>query len=99
MNEMIERVAAALLVHITGGNADEVWAALPEEAFAGRPRDSYRAMARAAIEAMRDPGRDFIWNAVYAIEPPLSCIMGHDLGDDEAEQVYQAVIDAALKQS
>jgi hypothetical protein len=54
MNEMIDRVAAALLRHAVGGG-EEVWAILPEEAFGGRPRDAYRAQARAAIEAMREP--------------------------------------------
>ncbi len=49
-------------------------------------------VARAAIEAMRDPGRDFIWAAARRIKTS-------DCGGQTAEELYQAVIDAILNPS
>ncbi len=86
MNEIIDRVARAIM------DAD------------GDPEgckilDYRRARARAAIVAMRELGDDFIWNAVSQYRPMLNCIRGHDLGGEEAVKVYQAVIDAALREN
>jgi len=85
MSEMIKRVAKAIM------DADG-------DPKASEPLNYQINRARAAIEAMRDPGDDFIWNAVSQYRPMLNCIRGHDLGGEEAVKVYQAVIDAALKE-
>ncbi len=85
MSEMIKRVARAIM-HADG------------DPKASEPLSYQINRARAAIEAMRDPGDDFIWNAVSQYRPMLNCIRGHDLGGEEAVKVYQAVIDAVLKE-
>lgn len=54
-------------------------------------------VGRAAIDAMR-PSKEFIWEAVYNLRPMLNCIRGHDLTSDEAYRIFNAVIDAALKE-
>jgi hypothetical protein len=79
MNEMIERVAQAM-----HGNRYE-W---PRPEFAEH-REDYRAMARKAIEAMREPTEAML----DAIEAPP----GVSQWRDYAERDWHVMIDAALK--
>lgn len=81
MDSMIERVARAIAKTDHGGRvADEgYW----QTACTGS--NSYRAMARAALEAMREPTHAMLWSR----EMP-------DIGPDEIRVLWQAMIDAAL---
>lgn len=78
MTEMIERVASVIAEH--GGDNWETCLKAPAQRRAGM----YRAMARAAIEAMREPT-----DAMIACDDFPYC-------PAEARAYWHAMIDAAL---
>lgn len=79
MTEMVERVAKAIAEH--GGSNWETCLKAPGQRMAGM----YRAMARAAIEAMREPTVEMCRDAAW-----------DDYGPDECQTCWRAMIDAAL---
>ncbi len=96
MNEMVERVARAIQqVSEQDGAApyDGLDAILGAKA-AQQERDRLFAQAHAAIAAMRDPTP-----AMTAVHKPMG---GNQLcdgaRDEQAAEVWQAMIDAALKE-
>jgi hypothetical protein len=78
MNEMVERVARALLDSCRTGNITRV--------------DGARLMARAAIEAMREPT-----TAMIEAEPPDDGEFSKGNSAAHAKAFWQAMIDEALK--
>lgn len=86
MSEMVERVAKAIeaagLAYLKGQDDKTGWADVPDELF-----------ARAAIAAMREP---------TPMMRDAACDVGPDTNNgcfsyDNADIVYQAMIDEALK--
>lgn len=90
---MIEKVARAIYEGRNGTGA-KAWGALPNS-----HRDPYRADARAAIAAMREPSE----RMVYVGEGYADFVLplGHDNSGDgrrkEMRMAFTAMIDAALK--
>lgn len=82
MNAMIERVARALY---DAQSDDGDW--LMHES-GGPVRTEYRAMARAAIEALREPT-----NAMCFVNGPGD---QHNYADAAARETWRKMIDAAL---
>jgi hypothetical protein len=80
---MVEKVARAIAHDI---HKDGDWGLDGATAYEGRTAE-FEAMARAAIEAMREPTRDMKW----AHELP-------HIGPDEIEEMWRAMIDAALSE-
>lgn len=95
MSEMVERVAKAIY------EADGVWSLAfpwPTMGSDGQSPDNYRRIARAAVEAMREPTEDMRFAGGNSIAYP-SVYMG---GPGEARmraasQYYTAMIEAALE--
>jgi hypothetical protein len=85
MSEMVERVAKAL--SIVDGNHPDACSNDEEEIPAWK---LYVKDARAAIEAMREPTEAMLNEAVGALD-------SHNVGSHEANIVWQAMIDEALK--
>lgn len=87
MSEMVERVKVALI------DADVKWYAerhpsVPEQEIRDlTDDDNYRAIARAAIKAMREPTRDV-----------LSAFVDADTSFDDAKTRWECAIDAALSE-
>lgn len=89
MSDMIETVAKAMWHAIAPLNPWET--ALDEDYYDGPGRDNTRKMARAAIEAMREPTKEMSEKLEYAL-----LLWAQDKGTNE--DVYYAAIDAALSQ-
>lgn len=60
--------------------------------------EDWHEMARAAIEAMREPTQAMI-DAVYEDCKGRSCIFNHDVGGEDVEAFWRAMISAALERS
>jgi hypothetical protein len=96
MSEMVERVARALHAQYHGammaGGAAETAEVAWKRADASGDHDQWRAEARAAIEAMREPTDAMIEAAVTAdAAEPIH------FGAHEAIAMWRAMIDAAVK--
>ena len=93
---MVERVARAIC-RAGGKNPDEVMLSLGGEKTL--MWEAFEDVARAAIEAMREPteamtaagSRVDVWHSW--------CAAGERIVDDSAGDVYRGMIDAALKDS
>lgn len=87
MSEMVERVAKAMELVM-----------IQRQGMFGTSRDASSALARAAIEAMREPTEEMIDSA-----NATAAYWHHDTSEVESEwreemlQEYQAMIDEALK--
>lgn len=99
MSEMVERVKVALI------DADVKWYAerhpsVPEQEIRDwTDDDNYRAIARAAIEAMREPTDEMVDVGQDAFAEGINMVAGHPEPSDEASyQTYIAMIDAALSE-
>jgi hypothetical protein len=84
-NEMIERVAKAMRNSAFNKKEHTEWDDLGKSV-----KDFYRTMAKAAIEAMREPTEEMV-RAVKA-HPDF---LGY--GDDEFDWIFKVMIEAALK--
>lgn len=85
----IEEVAKAIY------EADDVWSEAfpwPTMGCKDQSADNYRRIARAAIEALRDPTTNMILQGLIQSERD-----DIELTLDEVEQLWRAMIDAALK--
>lgn len=100
MSEMIERAAKAMYLSRYDGptvegqpTPDSFWPDRLDEIVSGPPFDAngYRSMARAAIEAMREPTNEMLNYETDTFSIQTNCHMcgGHLEG-------WQAMIDAAL---
>ena len=93
MTEMVERAAQAMYESIGGGQG--IYAAWLENEESGK--ENYRRMARAAIEAMREPSDDMLRQVERQYDGTDSYEMWCDLGFDESTiNAWQAMIDSAL---
>lgn len=98
MNEMIERVALALKAKIGEAfNAKPIPHSPPEWGAWSATGGSLNLeeLARAAIEAMREPTEEMIEAAYYPAGEPGD----QSVSRSEAEETWHAMIDAALKES
>lgn len=88
MSEMVDRVARAIFVAM-GGHADE-WLMYDDDV-----RDEYRAPARAAVEAMREPTEDML-----DVGYENNGFIIYQLGPQRfgAGDAYRSMIDTALGQ-
>lgn len=90
MIEMIERVAKAIY------EADDVWCAAfpwPSMGSMDQSPDNYRRIARAAVEAMREPTEEML----AAGSRSRTASDRFDNGDDTLAPEFTAMIDEALK--
>lgn len=88
MNEMVERVAQAIAL----------WDGTEWGGFLGSrecSRNRYRDMARAAIEAMRDPTLEM--QAAVAFDHDIQCGLDDCNKHDIPDKAWRIMIDAALK--
>ena len=83
----IEEVAKALADHVHQGGD---YGMTGDDAFADR-RDDYLAMARAAIEALRQPTTNMVLMGLVRSERD-----DIDLTLEEVEEIWRAMIDDAL---
>lgn len=83
----IEEVAKALANHVHQGGD---YGMTGEDAFDGR-RDDYLAMARAAVDAMREPTANMILKGLVRSERD-----DIELTLEEVEDIWRAMIDDAL---
>lgn len=90
MNEMIERVARA--IYAAQWNDPHCAPPIPFEDAVQDPRHSLVEMAKAAIEAMREPTKAMLEAANTVI---VGDFIEHK--SDEAYLYYRAIIDAALQ--
>lgn len=98
MSEMIERVAKAMSV----ADSDcDLWDAISEDGdgcgYLGK--NEYRLMARAAIEAMREPTGKMVKAACGAMSPAKRPTPDRVSSAQKHRIRYQAMIDAALTKS
>lgn len=84
MNEMVERVAAAL------DKAAIEWCAKTQEGMADMPAE---LLAQAAIEAMREPTQDMVWEG----ESAASLYLCKPQNDEGVPHVWREMIRAALR--
>jgi hypothetical protein len=95
MSEMVERVARAMAVVDKG---DDMWDVVSDDGdgYGYVGKNEYRAMARAAIEAMREPTEAMIRRLS---ECDLTCGYGDVffIADESAKDAWKATIDEALK--
>lgn len=94
MSEMIERVAAA------------IWALYPDtdcpnyaELSEWAKEEKARPLARAAIEAMREPSMNMVTNGVLEAQKYPCALEDQIPGVQQMQAGYQAMIDAALGKS
>lgn len=94
-SEMVERVARAMW---KSQCPNTPWdAALDEDYYDGPGRTTLRSMARAAIEAMREPNEAMLRAGDDLYMAGVNVINGvPELGDEASFQLYRAMIDAAL---
>lgn len=97
MSEMVERVAKALFRSRCFPEHEEFWPDRIDEIVSGPPfdADGFRGMSRAAIEAMREPTGEMVENG--AADFPIAKDYGPEKYHPAAKQIYQAMIDEALK--
>lgn len=88
MSEMIERVAKAILA--TTGEPT-MW-----DHYAPGTQEHYRSMARAAIEAMREPTAAMIEVGDASVDLDWSLEPGEGLDGVDVTPAWRAMIDAAL---
>ncbi len=97
--EMVERVAKTLHAHNNHAD-DDSWASRAWLELSEKARYTYRSIARAAIEAMREPtgamtdkGARYEWT-----RPSTAGSFNEDffLYEEEVAKLWQGLIDAAL---
>ncbi len=96
MSEMVERAARAMALE---DNGVDHWDVMSEDGdghgYVGK--NEYQMMARAAIEAMREPTQEMITAAMVQLHPSVDERGVIQQAVDGARLDWQAMIDAALK--
>jgi hypothetical protein len=95
VSEMIERVAKAIAKHEGAIIDDKDWNG---PLLADRGRVMFRAVAKVAIEAMREPTIEMVESIDIEGETDAGGGINatYSIGSEEAKKVWQAMIDAAL---
>lgn len=89
MTDIIDRVARAIFTVQTSNTSDEIWAQINPE----YPHE----IARAAIAAMREPTEKMMIEG-GGVVPADEAEYRPDRAEQTAHDVWQAMIDAALKE-